>query len=97
MTKQHHLMKEIALAMKAKDFARAVQLYEDDEKDDTYEVHVYAGKSYFELKQHAKSRECYVKAARIDSEREQAHKGIVEVGFDGDDDDVKFVEEEVSP
>ena len=81
MTKQHHLMKEIALAMKAKDFARAVQLYEDDEKGDTYEVHVYAGKSYFELKQHAKSRECYVKAARIDSEREQAHKGIVEVGF----------------
>ena len=98
MTKQHHVMKEIALAMKAKDFARAVQLYEDDEKDDTYEVHVYAGKSYFELKQHAKSRECYVKAARIDSEREQAHKGIVEVGFDGDDDDdVKFVEEEVIP
>ena len=40
MTKQHHLMKEIALAMKAKDFARAVQLYEDDEKDDTYEVQV---------------------------------------------------------
>ena len=98
MTKQHHLMKEIALAMKAKDFARAVQLYEEDDKGDNYyEVHVYAGKSYFELKQHAKSRECYVKAARIDSEREQAHKGIVEVGFDGDDDDVKFVEEEVIP
>ena len=98
MTKQHHLMKEIALAMKAKDFARAVQLYEEDDKGDNYyEVHVYAGKSYFELKQHAKSRECYVKAKHIDSEREQAHKGILEVGFDGDDDDVKFVQEEVIP
>ena len=73
MTKQHHLMKEIALAMKAKDFARAVQLYEDDDKGDTYEVHVYAGKSYFELKQHAKSRECYIKAKHIVIAIEESH------------------------
>ena len=46
---------------------------------------MYAGKSYFELKTtREESSECYVKAKHIDSEREQAHKGILEVGFDGD-------------
>ena len=38
-------------------------------------------KSYFEQKRYPRV-ECYVKAVGIDKEREQGHKGIVEVGFD---------------
>jgi len=99
------MMRGIALAMKSKDFEKVIQLYEerevDDEEDDEkkrYEVHVCAGKSYFEQKRYAKSRECYVKAVGIDKEREQAHKGIVEVGFDGDGEgDEVFLKEHAVP
>ena len=77
------LMKQVTLAMKSKDFSKVIELCEESKDEEkSYEFYLYAGKSYFEQKEYPKSRECYVKAVGIDKEREQGHKGIVEVGFD---------------